>query len=129
VDETICGAIRARKLLMFEYADLMRVVEPHLYGVNSAGHDALTAWLRPGHSRSTPSGGWRMYLVGDMHYVQELDERFERPRAGYNPLDPRMTTVYCALGIDERDRASAARGGEGEAEGTGEATADGPARD
>ena len=97
MDDTICGAIGARKLLMFEYADLMRVVEPHLYGVNSAGHDALTAWLRPGHSRTDPQGGWRMYLVRDMHHVQELDERFARPRTGYNSRDERMQRVYCAL--------------------------------
>ena len=100
MNATICEAIRARRLLMFEYADLMRVVEPHLYGVNSAGHDALTAWLRPGHSRVDPQGGWRMYLVSDMHALQPLDETFERPRPGYNARDPRMERVHCALPAD-----------------------------
>jgi hypothetical protein len=97
MDDTICGAIRARRLLMFEYADLMRVVEPHLFGVNSAGHEALTAWLRPGHSRTDPQGGWRTYLVRDMHHVQALDETFARARPGYNARDERMQRVYCAV--------------------------------
>ena len=107
MDDTICGAIRARSLLMFEYADLMRVVEPHLYGVNSAGHEALTAWLRPGHSRTDPQGGWRMYLVRDMHHVQALGETFARPRTGYNPRDERMQRVFCALAAGAADAATA----------------------
>jgi hypothetical protein len=126
MNETICGAIRARKLLMFEYADLMRVVEPHLYGVNSAGHDALTAWLRPGHSRTDPRGGWRMYLVRDMHHVQELDERFERPRAGYNPRDERMQRVHCAVDGRAGGEARDAAAGAGEA---APATSEPPAGD
>jgi hypothetical protein len=105
---TICEAIRARRLLMFEYADLMRVVEPHLYGVNSANHEALTAWLRPGHSRADPQGGWRNYLVGDMHHVQLLDATFERPRAGYNARDRRLARIFCALPPDDAPPAPAA---------------------
>ncbi|MFL5575803.1 MAG: hypothetical protein ACJ79S_07545 [Gemmatimonadaceae bacterium] len=97
MDGTICEAIRGRRLLIFEYADLMRVVEPHLYGINSAEHEALTAWLRPGNSRVDPQGGWRNYLVADMHHVQILDERFDGPRAGYNARDPRLVRIFCAL--------------------------------
>lgn len=104
---TICEAIRTRRLLIFEYADLMRVVEPHLYGVNSAGHEALTAWLRPGNSRVDPGGGWRNYLVADMHHVQLLDESFESPRPGYNAHDPRPVRVYCALPPEQGGGAAA----------------------
>jgi hypothetical protein len=100
MNATICEAIRGRRLLIFEYADLMRVVEPHLYGVNSAGHEALTAWLRPGNSRVDPQGGWRNYLVDAMHHVQLLGETFEHPRAGYNARDPRLSRIFCALPAD-----------------------------
>jgi hypothetical protein len=76
---------------------MVRVVEPHLYGVNTAGHEALSAWLRPGFSRTDPAGGWRMFLVSELRELQVLDERFDGPRAGYNPNDPHVPQVYCRL--------------------------------
>ncbi len=94
----ICEAIRARKLLMFGYGDQVRVVEPHLYGVNSAGHEALSAWLLPGRSRADPQGGWRTYLSDAVRRLQVLDETFPGPREGFNPDDPRMVEVFCRLG-------------------------------
>ena len=110
----ICKAIRARTLLMFGYGDTVRIVEPHVYGVNTAGHEVLGAWLRPGHSRTDPQGGWRNYLLDGIRDLQTLDEHFPGPRPGYNPDDPRIPTVYCRLdarasagggaGLDESDR-------------------------
>ena len=41
----VCDAIRARRLLRFVYDGYERVVEPHLYGVNTAGHETLSGWL------------------------------------------------------------------------------------
>ena len=93
----ICQAIQSRRLLIFGYGNAVRVVEPHLYGVNTAGHEALSAWLRPGLSRADPEGGWRMYLADDLRRMQALPEIFAGPREGYNPNDPHFTEVYCRL--------------------------------
>ena len=93
----ICDAIAKRRLLMFGYGDFVRVVEPHLFGVNSAGHEMLTAWLRPGLSRSDPEGGWRNYLTTEIANLQMLDERFEGPRPEFNRDDARMREVQCSL--------------------------------
>ncbi len=93
----VCDAIRVRRLIRFIYEGYERVVEPHAYGVNTAGHEALSAWLRPGYSRSTPQGGWRMYLLDGISALQLLDDGFEGPRPGYNPGDPHLVTVHCAL--------------------------------
>ena len=93
----LCAAIRRRSLVMFEYGDLIRVVEPHRYGVNSAGHEMLSGWLRAGYSRSDPSGGWRNYLLSDVHALQMLDAPFAGTRPGYVAHDPRMREVYCEL--------------------------------
>ncbi|HET9011504.1 MAG TPA: hypothetical protein VFN38_06785, partial [Gemmatimonadaceae bacterium] len=71
--QQLCAAITRRSLVMFDYADLIRVVEPHRYGVNSAGHLMLSGWLRAGYSRSDPAGGWRNYLVRDIQSFQVLD--------------------------------------------------------
>jgi hypothetical protein len=93
----LCAAIRRRSLVMFEYGDLIRVVEPHRYGVNSAGHEMLSGWLRAGYSRSDPAGGWRNYLLSDLHALQVLDAPFAGTRPGYAAHDPRMREVYCEL--------------------------------
>ena len=99
--EQLCAAIRRRSLVMFEYGDLIRVVEPHRFGVNSAGHEMLSGWLRAGYSRSDPAGGWRNYLVSDVTALQVLDAPFAGTRPGYSAHDARMREVYCELELAE----------------------------
>jgi hypothetical protein len=101
--DVVCDAIRSRRLLMFVYGGLVRVVEPHAFGVNTAGHEALSAWLRPGYSRATPGGGWRMYLTDGISALQRLDDTFAAPRPGYNPADPHFDTVFCSLPVLEME--------------------------
>ena len=101
--EQLCAAIRRRSLVMFEYGDLIRVVEPHRFGVNSAGHEMLSGWLRAGYSRSDPAGGWRNYLLSDVSALQVLDAPFAGTRPGYVAHDPRMREVYCELGLAEEN--------------------------
>jgi hypothetical protein len=93
----LCAAITKRSLVMFEYGDLIRVVEPHRFGINSAGHAMLSGWLRAGYSRSDPAGGWRNYLVHDIHDLQVLDAPFAGPRPGYAAHDHRMREVFAQL--------------------------------
>jgi hypothetical protein len=95
--EQLCAAIRRRSLVMFEYGDLIRVVEPHRFGINSAGHEMLSGWLRAGYSRSDPAGGWRNYLLSDVSALQMLDAPFAGTRPGYAAHDARMREVYCEL--------------------------------
>ena len=95
--EQLCAAIRGRSLVMFEYGDLIRVVEPHRFGVNSAGHEMLSGWLRAGYSRSDPAGGWRNYLLDEISAFQLLDAPFAGTRPGYAAHDSRMREVFCEL--------------------------------
>jgi hypothetical protein len=101
--EQLCGAIARRSLIMFEYGDLIRVVEPHRFGVNSAGHEMLSGWLRAGYSRSDPAGGWRNYLLSEVDALQVLDAPFAGPRPGYVANDPRMRDVFCQLTLSAAD--------------------------
>jgi hypothetical protein len=101
--EQLCAAIRRRSLVMFEYGDLIRVVEPHRFGINSAGHEMLSGWLRAGYSRSDPAGGWRNYLLSDVSALQVLDAPFAGTRPGYTAHDPRMREVHCQLDLSEAD--------------------------
>jgi hypothetical protein len=100
MDARICNAIAHRQLLMFAYGGAVRVVEPHLYGLSTAGHEALSAWMRPGWSRIDPEGGWRMYRVAALENLQVLPEHFDAARPGFNAQDPHFVDVFCVLGSD-----------------------------
>jgi hypothetical protein len=94
---TVCDAIRARRLLRFVYDGYERVVEPHAYGVNTAGHEAVSAWLAGGWSTSATEPGWRMYLIDGMRDVAALAQGFEGPRQGFNPDDPHFVRLFCQI--------------------------------
>jgi predicted DNA-binding transcriptional regulator YafY len=98
--QAICSAIDAHQLLAFGYEGTERIVEPHLCGNNTAGHDALLAWFVRGHSDSGARPGWRTYLLTEMRDVRALEETFPSARAGYNPTDGSMRLVYCRLPPD-----------------------------
>ena len=101
--ELLLRAIRERRLLTFTYGDMVRVAEAHRYGEAVNGHRLLSAWLRPGHSRSAPEGGWRSFLVDDIAELQLLDETFAGPREGYNPGDRSLVTVFAELAAAPAD--------------------------
>jgi hypothetical protein len=113
MDLRICQAIAERRLLMFGYGGAVRVVEPHLYGVTTADHEALSAWMRPGWSRVDPEGGWRMYRTDGIVELQLLPEQFEGARPDFNPRDPHFTEIFCRLTpeLPEMPDASATDGG------------------
>jgi hypothetical protein len=106
LDQQLCSAIRRLRLVMFEYGDLIRVVEPHRCGVNSAGHAVLTGWLRAGYSRSDLAAGWRTYFLSEMCALQVLDAPFVCARPGYVERDAGMREIYCELAATVPDAAS-----------------------
>lgn len=93
----LCSAIAGRRLVMFEYGDLIRVVEPYGVGINDAGHPALCGWLRAGLSRADPAGGWREYLLSDIESLEVLDAPFVGARPGYHDEALRMHAISCEL--------------------------------
>jgi predicted DNA-binding transcriptional regulator YafY len=101
--ELLIRAIRERRLLMFAYRDTVRVVEAHRYGEAGNGGRLLNAWLRPGHSRTTPDGGWRSFALDDIERLQLLDETFAGPREGYAARDSRFATVFAELSAAPAD--------------------------
>ena len=93
----LCSAIAKRCLVVFEYGDLFRVVEPHRVGINGTGRAILTGWLRAGYSRADPAGGWRHYLLQDIQALELVDAPFVGARPGYTKEDPRMRKIFYEL--------------------------------
>jgi predicted DNA-binding transcriptional regulator YafY len=94
--QAICSAIAAHRLLAFSYEGFERIVEPHRCGHNTAGRDALLAWLVRGYSESGAETGWRTYLLTEMRDIRVLEETFASARPGY-PTDGSMLLAYCEL--------------------------------
>jgi hypothetical protein len=93
----VCDAIRARRLLRFIYEGYERLLEPHLYGINTQNHEMLSGYLVGGWSATETEPGWRNYLVREMYDLQALAESFAGPRAGFNPGSERFRQVFCRL--------------------------------
>ena len=94
MDPVLAQAVREHRIVRFYYNGLRRTVEPHVYGVNTAGHEALSAYQTGGFSRSSDRAGWRMFLVSDIQNLIVEDTTFERTRPGYNPGDSGMTRIF-----------------------------------
>ena len=120
MNSIICDAIRAKRRLRFVYDGYERIVEPHVYGITTANHEAMRGWLVAGWSESEAAPGWRTYLEREMHDVHALAQPFDGPREGYVADDRQMRQVYCRL-----EAASAAARPEGPARGRDAAPRDG----
>jgi predicted DNA-binding transcriptional regulator YafY len=79
------------------YEDRERVVEPHIHGINTQGHEMLSAYQVRGGSRSNDPVGWKTFQLDKMRDLIVLDETFTGPRREYNPADKSFVHVYARL--------------------------------
>jgi hypothetical protein len=94
---SIVTAIQKRNLLSFRYGGRARLVEPHVYGVNSKGHRALSGFQLRGGSTSGEHHGWKMFLVEDIEDLTLLPDRSFKPRPDYNPDDPSFSGIFARV--------------------------------
>lgn len=94
---SIGDAIRARRRLSFSYGGHLRVVEPHIHGVETTGQVALSAYQVRGGSQTAEPVGWKHFRLDDVRRLTVLDETFPGPRPGYNRADKTFTVVYSQL--------------------------------
>jgi hypothetical protein len=93
MNQTIANAIRERRLLRITYKGESRDVEPHVYGRQTSGKDALSAWQRSGGS----GAGFRLFHLADLSACVELALSFPGPRDGYNRDDKQFAVVIAQL--------------------------------
>lgn len=97
MNPAICEAIQARRVVRFYYGGGLRVVEPHCYGVSTAGHEVVRAYQISGYSQSGESVGWKLFRVSEISGLEVSGEAFAGARPGYNPNDSAMATIFCRL--------------------------------
>lgn len=87
--DALSSMIDEMRIITFEYKGSTRTVEPHLIGVNKAGHLVLSAFQISGGSEAS----WRWFLLDQISNLSELSEHFDRPRPGYNENDSTMDRI------------------------------------
>jgi len=97
VRRSICQAIEDHSLLKLDYGDRLRIVEPHIYGEDSRGHELLSAYQVSGGSVSGEHVGWKLFDLDKVRGVEVMPIRFLEPQAAYNPGDRTFTRVYSRL--------------------------------
>jgi len=79
MNTTITEAIAQRMLLELTYHGERRTVEPHIYGIDTKGHDALLTYQVTGAKT-----GWRMLHVSEIHGLIITNNGFSGPRGRGN---------------------------------------------
>ena len=100
--KVICPAIQSRNLIRFWYENgrrkEFRTVEPYVIGSFRRGNILLSAWVIPTteQAMSGITEGWRSYTLRNISEVQVLDEKYSKPREGFDPTANGMSEIHCS---------------------------------
>lgn len=89
MNQTLITAIRDMQTVSFSYHGEIRTVEPHCYGLDTKGHDALRAYQI--------NKGWRMFHFSDIVGLSLDGEAFQNTRQGYSRGDKGMDQIYAQI--------------------------------
>jgi hypothetical protein len=92
----IVDAIENQQIIEFYYDGESRTVEPHCYGLTTAGNEGLRAFQTGGYS-SSGKLGWKMYDMGKAESIIIIGNYFKGPRPGYQTGDKGMSKIYAEL--------------------------------
>jgi len=96
MNNDIANAIRTMKTLSFIYDGQNRVVEPHAYGVSTAGNECLRAYQIAGGSNRGNVPGWHLFSIRKIMNLCKGDD-FLEPRQNYKPGDRGMSEIFIEL--------------------------------
>jgi hypothetical protein len=91
----ICDAIRARRMLEFDYDGRHRVVQPYCHGFTRKGAETLRAVQVNADSRSGGRGFGKLWTVAKMQNLRVAVATFEPDDPDYNPNDSALSEIHC----------------------------------
>lgn len=94
---SISAAIKNRQLIKFSYDGFSRTAEPHTYGVDGKGHEALRAYQVSGGSESGEFQGWKLFHVNEMYGLEVTKSTFSFSRPDYKRGDKAFNVIYAEL--------------------------------
>ncbi|KAF2517193.1 WYL domain-containing protein [Flavobacterium foetidum] len=92
MNNQIIKAIKNQNVIEFYYDGKLRVVEPHCYGLTTAGNEAIRAYQIDGYSSSRKMG-WKMYDLEKADNIEVSEETFN-PQSDYKRGDKGMSKIY-----------------------------------
>jgi predicted DNA-binding transcriptional regulator YafY len=96
-DAIICRAIRERRLLLIEYGETQRVVQPHVFGVDRTRDRLLSAYQVSGASASGATQGWKSFRMDRISGVALTDVTFRAARPEFQHNDGAFAQIICQL--------------------------------
>ncbi len=90
-------AIYKRRLLKLRYHGYLRLVEPHAYGLDSAGDAVLVCFQVGGAGLSDAVADWKKLKLYEAVSVVETADTFLHPRSGYVRNDPSFHALFAQL--------------------------------
>ena len=96
-ESAICHAIRARRLLAFDYDGHGRVAQPYCHGFSKTGHEVVRAIQVRGPSRSRGFGFGKLWTVAKMEKLSVMSEEFRPDDPRYRPDDSAMIRIHCRI--------------------------------
>lgn len=94
---TITEAIKQHRDLNVFYDGYNRTVEPHVYGINSAGHEAVSCYQVGGGSSSGKAEGWKMLWIAKLGSVTMTEQKFITRTSRSPWSDKPMRQVYAQV--------------------------------
>lgn len=73
----IIDAMENTQFISFLYSGYARVVAPFVVGVSSGGNPLMRGFQTEGNSRSGKEGGWRVFQINKMDYIENHQDHFE----------------------------------------------------
>lgn len=96
MNREIIEVIENQHVIELYYEGELRVIEPHCYGLTTAGNEGLRAYQTAGYS-SSGKLGWKLYDLGKADDISITPARFAGPRPGYQAGDKGMSKIYAEL--------------------------------
>jgi predicted DNA-binding transcriptional regulator YafY len=93
LQDEICRAIQAKKIITLSYDRKTRTVLPHMLAFDADGDLTLYAW-----QLQTGSGeGWRQFHVSNISGMSITGQSFLGPRIDWKPHKIAVSRVLCRL--------------------------------
>lgn len=98
MNDLIMSAIQKKLCMTFYYDGQFRHVEPHAYGVSSAGNQVLRAYQTAGgHANDGGISPWHLFTVAKIRDLTLTTEHFSNARPKYERGDKGMSRIYAEL--------------------------------
>jgi|SRR5580698_3351188 hypothetical protein len=93
----ICEAIRACRLIEFDYHGHSRVVAPYCHGFSARGVELLRAVQLGGSSAKGGFGFGKLWTLAEIRNLRATDAPFVADDPNYNPDDTAMQRIHCRV--------------------------------